>query len=239
VRIDEPAAEPATVVRIGKPQADPWLVVQIDRRHLTARLAGGPAQRIGTIRPGQAAHVTIQWTGEALLSMTDGRGRIRHTKLDTPTAPPPDAAARFGQGFGGALWSIALHAEAIELPAIQAHRKACAQTLPDRPEAISFTGKLIAASSVPDASTIGTYSRVLAVNEYEVIDKPRQAKLADRVLVAEWVILDRQPLADRPEPGEQRELTVEPFADHEQLDAELRVHDIDTLDLPLYYNPAR
>ncbi len=102
-------------------------------------------------------------------------------------------------------------------------------------------------STVPDPKQILPYRRALAVHEFEVqkIEESEfksspaaELKVGERLLVAQWVILDGETLKEssRPRVGETVELTIEPVDGHPELKSERQIQDVEALDLPLYYN---
>ncbi len=100
-------------------------------------------------------------------------------------------------------------------------------------ERLEVEAQLLDTTEIPDPSTIGAYSRALVVNTYQV-DKVIDGTYGeDKILVAEWAVLDRQIIKTY---GQQDErLTLERFSDHPQLEGERQMMDVFEPDLEMYY----
>jgi Concanavalin A-like lectin/glucanases superfamily len=118
-----------------------------------------------------------------------------------------DASSRLAQGLGG---------EAADKPLV-------------------LEGTLLERTEIPAPDAIGAYSRALVVNTYKV-DRVVQGEYShERLLVAEWAILDRTVIKAYQEPTVSEQLVVEPFSRHPQLEGERQMMDVFEPDLEMYY----
>jgi hypothetical protein len=96
--------------------------------------------------------------------------------------------------------------------------------------------RFVKAAPVPSPASIEPYRHALLVHEYEVSRVVEGTYTGDRILVAQWVIRDRQVLPDaRRQPGSTHRLTVERFDAHPELEGERLISASDTPKLPVYY----
>lgn len=90
-------------------------------------------------------------------------------------------------------------------------------------------------TEIPAPDAIGAYRRALVVNSYKVDRVLAGEYRQERILVAEWAILDRTIIKTYPEPAVSEKLVVEPFANHPQLEGERQMMDVFEPDLEMYY----
>lgn len=96
--------------------------------------------------------------------------------------------------------------------------------------------RFVKAAPVPSPASIEPYRHALLVHEYDVTRVVEGTYTGDRILVAQWVIRDRQVLPDaRRQPGTAHRLIVERFDAHPELEGERVISAGDTPRLPLYY----
>ena len=93
---------------------------------------------------------------------------------------------------------------------------------------------------VPTPQSIAPYRNGLQALEYEVLDVIEGRYDADILVIAHWVIRDREvlPEAERPA-GTTHRLTVELYDNHPELEGERLVMDSTAFTLPLYYDVGR
>ena len=84
-------------------------------------------------------------------------------------------------------------------------------------------------SRLPPLADIHPYRNALAVNTYEVVQGDGTVASGATILVAQWAYLDGEPMDQPGRLGEERDLQVESFSDHPELEAAYRV---DTLNHP-------
>jgi hypothetical protein len=101
---------------------------------------------------------------------------------------------------------------------------------------VVIDARLTRAPQVPSPDAILPYRNALLVHEYEVKRVVEGTYEGARILVAQWVIRDRQVLPDaRRAPGSAHRLTVERFEAHPELEGERLISPGDAPKLPLYY----
>lgn len=100
-------------------------------------------------------------------------------------------------------------------------------------EQLLVEGRLLETTDIPAPDSIGAYSRALVVNTYEVDKVVEGTYSKDRILVAEWAVLDRQIV--RAYGREEERLRLEKFDDHPELEGERQMMDIFEPDLEMYY----
>jgi len=106
-------------------------------------------------------------------------------------------------------------------------------TRPDAVDTILIEGHLLETTEIPAPDSIGAYSRALVVNTYKVDRVIDGVFEEDRILVAEWAVLDRKVVRTYSQESEQ--LTLEKFSDHPELEGERQMMDIFEPDLEMYY----
>lgn len=105
-----------------------------------------------------------------------------------------------------------------------------------RPDGVDTTlieGHLLETTEIPAPDSIGAYSRALVVNTYKVDRVIDGVFEEDRILVAEWAVLDRKVVKTYSQESEQ--LTLEKFSDHPELEGERQMMDVFEPDLEMYY----
>jgi len=101
-------------------------------------------------------------------------------------------------------------------------------------ERLVVTGRLLEKTEIPPPDSIGAYSRALVVNTYSV-DSVQEGKYdGDRILVAEWAVLDRQIVKEYGSKDAET-LILEKFGDHPELEGERQMMDLFEPDLEMYY----
>ncbi|MEE4166368.1 MAG: LamG-like jellyroll fold domain-containing protein [Desulfocapsaceae bacterium] len=100
-------------------------------------------------------------------------------------------------------------------------------------QTLVIEGTLLETTEIPAPDAIGAYSRALVVNTYSVDNVVGGSYEEDRVLVAEWAVLDRQVVLAY---GSDKErLRLEKFTDHPELEGERQMMDVFEPDLEMYY----
>jgi hypothetical protein len=116
------------------------------------------------------------------------------------------------------LEKIALFARVLEPEEVRENAARIAWALGQREpvERVILEGRLLARSRVPSLQEISPYREALAVARYAV-ERVSQGELeAETVRVAEWVLLDGEPIRG---PSASRSLVLEPFARQPQLES--------------------
>lgn len=102
-------------------------------------------------------------------------------------------------------------------------------------ETLIVDGTLQETTAIPAPDAIGAYRRALVVNTYTVDRVVQGSYTQNRVLVAEWAILDRNIVKSYPVPAQQEQLVLEKFSAQPQLAGERQMMDVFEPDLEMYY----
>ena len=137
--------------------------------------------------------------------------------------------------WNGTLGAVAIYRtelanDQILVGAQRAARSASGHTQIER---LIVEGQLLETSEIPSPDSIGAYSRALVVNSYKVVSVVEGEYVEDRIVVAEWAILDRQIVKEYGDSVEK--LVLEKFSDHPELEGERQIMDIFEPDLDMYY----
>lgn len=139
--------------------------------------------------------------------------------------------------WSGALENIAIFSRVLNGLAIRRNsdlvqKKVAARNSVDQ---LRLEGELLERSEIPDPDAIGAYSRALVVNSYLVKRLELGEYPGDRILVAEWAVLDRKIVKKYNNSVETELLVLEKFDQHPELEGERQMMDIFEPDLELYY----
>jgi hypothetical protein len=96
--------------------------------------------------------------------------------------------------------------------------------------------RLVSIAETPTLRAIAPYTQALVAGHYEVTKVIEGSLVHSHVAIAHWVIRDGRPVPDASRvPGRTFRLSVEPYADHTELEGERLVMAGDAAELPLYY----
>lgn len=90
-------------------------------------------------------------------------------------------------------------------------------------------------TEIPAPESIGAYSRALVVNSYLVKKIVDGQYDGEKIVVAEWAVLDRKIVKSYEGTGAVERLVLEKFDDHPELEGERQMMDIFEPDLTTYY----
>ena len=151
----------------------------------------------------------------------------------------------FGSSWDGSRdWSghvegVAIHRRQHSADEITADTERLKSLLSRRPviEHVTLKAKLVGRSKIPVPKEILPYRRSLAINLFDVVDPMTSGLEAERLNVAQWVIMDKQVMdvSDR-KIGTVFELTLAAFDANAQLKSERISRDAEDLLAPLYYD---
>ena len=98
-------------------------------------------------------------------------------------------------------------------------------------------GRLRDVTAIPTPESIEPYRHALVVNGYEIVEVIEGNYDAEKIMVAQWAIRERQVLSTaRRQQGTVYQMTLELFDDHPELEGERLVMDSDDFNLRLYYD---
>jgi len=131
-----------------------------------------------------------------------------------------------------ALYQIPLTAAQIEAHSGYARSKGEANTSVQQ---LVVEASLLETTEIPAPDSIGAYRRALVVNSYTVDAVVEGEYSEDKIVVAEWAVLDREIVKTYSEDTKVERLVLEPFDDHPELEGERQMMDIFEPDLSTYY----
>ena len=208
---------------------------------LLVRSAGGaaPVTWPGLLVAGKALHLVANLDGKHLEIFVNGRSvGKKELKVDFSGASFESFSVGDSTGVLQALLSgIAIYDRQLTLADITTHSRLAGE----RTGKASANGTLIVegtlqeTTEIPSPDAIGAYSRALVVNTYAVNRVVQGEYGQDRILVAEWAILDRRIIKSYQAPAQPEQLALEKFTDHPQLEGERQLMDVFEPELEMYY----
>ena len=205
---------------------------------------------LASLEAGRAAHVIVSAAEGRVTCWLDGK--VVYEEKDDFLKPggwEPGALLLGGEGdaesdWDGSLQRIAIYGRPMGPDEVETHAASAAaflKTLPPAPERWMVEATLVEATRVPDLEELDTYRRALVENVYEigkVVEGGVPGGVEKRIVVLEWVIMDRQPLPSSSElrPGARRRLTLESAEAHPELESEFRGSDHGEFLLPVFYD---
>ncbi len=90
-------------------------------------------------------------------------------------------------------------------------------------------------TEIPAPESIGAYRRALVVNSYLVKKVVDGQYAEEKIVVAEWAVLDRKIVKTYEDSGSVERLILGRFDDHPELEGERQMMDIFEPDLDMYY----
>jgi len=130
-----------------------------------------------------------------------------------------------GNLWHGKLEGVAIHSRALGADELAREYAAYSKIIARRKPvpSIEMEAKLAAKSAIPTAAEIAPYRDALVISEYDVVRVGRGKYKPKKIRVAQWGMLDGQPTAlAGAKIGNTSVLTVERFADHPELEAEVQ-----------------
>jgi hypothetical protein len=104
---------------------------------------------------------------------------------------------------------------------------------------IVVDARLTAVTRSPTLQFIAPYRQALVVYVYEIVKVHQGINPGPRILVHHWALRDDRTVAPSTRIGETVRLAVEPFDTHSELQGERVIADMETLGLPMFYEPPR
>lgn len=141
-------------------------------------------------------------------------------------------------GWQGILSGLAVYDQLLGAEEVGANSRLAAAREEKRSAAVArlvLDGTLEQTTEIPAPDALGAYRRALVVNTYTVDRIERGEYGQERVLVAEWAVLDRTPIKTYEPAGRPERLVLEKFADHPELEGERQMMDVFEPDLEMYY----
>ena len=193
----------------------------------------------GLLEAGKPHHLTLNFDGKGVEIFLDGKGvGRREITLDLATQPIDRFVLGDPQGgWHGLIEGIAVYNRLLSAEEITANFDFTAGRVAGRTPlpGLVVTGRLEERTTIPDPDSLGAYSRALVVNSYAVERVEQGVYQQERIVVAEWAVLDREIVKKYQDDMQSERLVLEKFSDHPELEGERQLMDIFEPDLELYY----
>jgi hypothetical protein len=137
----------------------------------------------------------------------------------------------------GSLEGLAVYNQVLSAAEIGRNAQLMQQALETRKplQTLQVKAELAELTEIPAPDSIGAYSRALVINSYKVKDVVEGEYQEQKVLVAEWAVLDRQIIKEYSDSPQTELLVLQKFDEHPQLEGERQMMDIFEPDLEMYY----
>lgn len=136
-------------------------------------------------------------------------------------------------GWHGVIDGIAVYNSALSAEVVAENSQRI--STPEETAPLIAMGTLLDVTEIPAPESIGAYRRALVVNSYSVDDIVQGNYDQDRILVAEWAVLDREIVKEYADLSKTEKLVLDKFDDHPELEGERQMMDIFEPDLDMYY----
>ncbi len=192
---------------------------------------------------GRAQHLAANFNGKNLEIFIDGLSAGKK-EMTIDLAGMALDTLRLGDATGSlqaVLSGIAVYNKELKQAEITANmRLAHARVDKAKPaDVLVVAGVVQETSEIPAPDAIGAYRRALVVNTYAVNKVIQGIYQQDRILVAEWAILDRNIIKSYQTPPSLEELVLEKMSDNPQLEGERQMMDVFEPELEMYYRLPR
>lgn len=208
--------------------------------NLLVRTAGGTSVSWpGLLAAGKTLHLVVNFTGDGIelfaggksLGKKAGEADFAGAAIDTLIYGDP------GGGWRGILAGLAVYDQPLQPKEIAKNHRLAGGRRAGRGAAAQLivAGVLGETTEIPLPDALGAYRRALVVNTYTVNRVESGDYGQDRILVAEWAIIDRTVVKKYELPAQPERLVLEKFADHPELEGERQMMDLFEPDLEMYY----
>lgn len=202
----------------------------------------GESKRIswpGVFVEGEPVHLIFLLSNESVELLKNGKSLgEKKIKLHLSKVKQPQMILGDKQGnWQGTLSTVAVYNRFLTAQEISENSSYAlsASTKAKPAKRITVEAVLDETTEIPAPDSIGAYRRALVVNSYTVRNVVDGAYDEDKIVVAEWAVLDRQIIKSYADnPGVER-LVLEKFDDHPELEGERQMMDIFEPDLTMYY----
>ncbi len=226
-----------SLAAVGKPQLR--IAQQGEDLVVSSATGAAPAVWPGLLVAGKPLHLVVNLDGKSLELFAEGRN-LGKKELPVDFSGTVIDSLSFGDLAGavrGILAGIAVYDQPLAASQIAGNSRLAAAGVAKEsvPETLVVKGRLHETTEIPAPEAIGAYRRALVVNSYQVDQVVSGQYAKERILVAEWAILDREIIKQYRDPNPADQLVVEKFADHPELEGERQMMDIFEPDLEMYY----
>lgn len=249
------AASTVLLELTAQPGPPRWQVVQTGRRLELVWPAHGatPAGRVelGELAAERSELWSLAWEGGTLRVLRPGATQAETIRGVPETLGPVqwDAGTlRLGSPEGpawrGRVEQVRCVAGPLREESRDHWRQAWAADLAARSAVpqVRAQVRVVATTAVPTLAEIAPYRRALVTHTVEVVEVLRGRPPGDRLQIVCWAVLDGEPLPGTRLPGatlavgSEATLTLEPLAQHPELESERQLNDTPEFELPVYYD---
>ncbi len=203
-----------------------------------------PEVKLGKIEAGKPTHVLIRYRDGQLEAFIDGKLSVSTDAIRGGFENWSEQSLIFGDEVGGErnwageLEGIAIYSRYLNDQEVALHHSQFAKRFSERKPAdrLVVDAQLVEASRIPELKEIDSYRRSIVHNLYrikKVIDG--KAPSDKDIVVTEWAILDRKPVASVGKVGDTVRLTLEPFDQHPELESDWVQNDLSVFDAPVFH----
>ena len=201
---------------------------------------------LGTLKQDVPHHVIVTLADNALTCFLNGAVAKQAELKGTFAWQEPDWSHGLYMGglpgnpypWCGRLEGLAVYSVALDAAQAAKNHAVYAKMLAARPVAkqIQLSAKLAAKTRIPAAAEIAPYRDTLVVNEYDVVSVTQGPYAAPKLRVLQWGLLDTiNTWLAGAEVGQEFDLILETFADHPQLENDMRIDTLkEDFDLDLF-----
>jgi hypothetical protein len=248
-----PQYGPARIISLSRNPAKRNFTFGQEGNALTLRLQTSNTSRNGmdfklaTIQPGIPYHVLVTYKRGLLVCYLNGEiaTQSNFEKGSFDDWHGSSYSLIFGNEVGGVrpwegyLDSVAIYSRFIAAEAAKKFELAGTR-IAGRPkiERKVVKAEMLQKVDSPPVEAITPYRRALVINRYRVTEASDPTLVNQTVQVAEWALLDAKIPTSyaRAKPGEVREMNLEPYDAHPQLESERLASDIPSLEEEVYYS---
>ncbi len=191
-------------------------------------------------------HVIVSYKPGSLVCYVDGK-MVSESSFEHGTfASWKDYELIFGKEHGssrhwdGFLRNVAIYNRFVDQEEASLKYASLEDKLTTRQQiqTTKVRAKMLTREDPPPAEAIAPYRRALVINRYQVIKSSDPALANQSIQIAEWAMLDAKvpDFYQSTKPGIERELEVQHYEDHPQLESERLLGDSASVDEPLYYD---
>jgi Concanavalin A-like lectin/glucanases superfamily len=204
--------------------------------------------KLASIRPETPYHVVVTYKPGLLVCYVNGEiaSQTSFEKGSFDKWHGSSYSLIFGNEVGGVrpwegyLDSVAIYSRFIDAAEAAKKFELAGTRIAGRPkiERKVVKAEMLQKVDSPPVEAITPYRRALVINRYRVREADDATLVNQTVQVAEWALLDAKIPTSyaRAKPGEVREMNLEPYDAHPQLESERLASDIPSLEEEVYYS---
>ena len=189
--------------------------------------------------PGKSVHLFLNFDGRSVELYADGKKKGKR-RVDFDLKKIGNSSLVIGDSGGkgrATMENIAVYDSVVDNGWIKQNFFLVRDKLLKRiaPERVVVQAKLLESTEIPSPDSLGAYRRALVVNSYSVLKTVQGRYQEEKIVVAEWAVLDRKIVKKYHASSVEETLILEKFDDHPELEGERQLMDIFEPDLDIYY----